>query len=74
MAIDVIHEVFPGARVEWERTARVNKPQMTVDETTSGDEILTFNQRDMSDDYYGPSVDELRKMLRQYKDTNFNAS
>ena len=67
MAIDIIHETFPGAEVEWERTVRVANPQMTVDETTSGDEILTFPQRDMSDDYYGPGVEELRRKLTEYK-------
>lgn len=112
MAIDIIHEYFPGTMVEWEvrivlyhlvfckaqmlfaviveyvelcgfdtlthysskidpqRTARVAKPTMTVDETTSGDEIATFTQRDMSDDYRGPGVDELRAALQKFKDEN----
>lgn len=69
MAIDVIHDVFPGVKVQWERTARVAKPMMTIDETTSGDEIHTFPQQDMSDDLYGPGVDELRAKLKQYKET-----
>ena len=43
---------------------------MTVDETTSGDEIATFTQRDMSDDYRGPGVDELRAALQKYKKEN----
>jgi hypothetical protein len=67
MAIDLIHEVFPGAEVEWERTARVAKPMMTVDESTSGDEILTFSQRDMSDDFRGPGVDDLKQKLLELK-------
>ena len=70
MAIDIIHEVFPGVEVEWERTARVSKPTMTVDETTSGDEIATFTQRDMSDDYRGPGVDELKAALQKHKEEN----
>jgi hypothetical protein len=69
MAIDVIHEVFPGAKVEWQRTDRVPVPQMTVDETTSGEEILTFQQRDMSDDYLGHGVAELRTMLIRMKES-----
>ena len=70
MAIDVIHEVFPGAQVEWERTARVAKPIMTVDETTTGDEIAAFSQRDMSDDYRGTGVDLLKENLAQFKKDN----
>ena len=70
MAIDVIHEVFPGAQVEWQRTDRKPNPQMTIDETTTGEEILTFNQRDMSDDYLGPGVDELKAKLREFKEDN----
>eukprot|EP00521_Asterionellopsis_glacialis_P009768 CAMPEP_0195290018 /NCGR_PEP_ID=MMETSP0707-20130614/6054_1 /TAXON_ID=33640 /ORGANISM="Asterionellopsis glacialis, Strain CCMP134" /LENGTH=71 /DNA_ID=CAMNT_0040350085 /DNA_START=154 /DNA_END=369 /DNA_ORIENTATION=+ len=68
MAIDVIHEVFPGAKVEWQRTDRVPNPHMTVDETTSGEEILTFRQRDMSDDFFGPGVADLKKKLQELKD------
>jgi hypothetical protein len=67
MAIDLILEVFPGAEVEWERTARVAKPTMTVDESTSGEEILTFSQRDMSDDFRGPGVDDLKQKLLAFK-------
>jgi len=70
MAIDIIHEYFPGVQVEWERTDRVRNPTMTVDETTSGDEIATFTQRDMSDDYRGPGVDDLRAALQKYKKEN----
>ena len=70
MAIDIIHEIFSGVQVEWERTARVAHPTMTVDETTTGDEILTFNQRDMSDDYYGPAVERLKQRLLQFKTEN----
>ena len=70
MAIDIIRDVFPGVQVEWERTPRVSKPTMTVDETTSGDEIATFAQRDMSDDYRGPGVDELIAALKAYKKEN----
>jgi hypothetical protein len=70
MAIDMIHEVFPGAAVAWERTARAATPTMTVDETTSGDEIATFVQRDMSDDYRGPGVDALRAKLVEYQKAN----
>lgn len=70
MAIDVIHEVFPGAQVEWQRTDRVPNPQMTVDETTTGDEILTFRQRDMSDDFFGPGVADLKRSLQQFKANN----
>jgi len=70
MCIDIIHETFPNAVVEWERTPRVSNPQMTVDETTSGDEILTFTQRDMSDDYLGNGVDALRKALQKYRAEN----
>ena len=43
---------------------------MTVDETTSGDEIATFTQQDMSDDLRGPGVDELRTALEKYKQEN----
>ncbi len=39
----------------------------TVDETLSGKEVLTFVQKDMSDQYYGPGVDELRNKLRELK-------
>ena len=70
MAIDVIREIFPGVQVEWERTQRVSNPTMTIDETTTGDEILTFNQRDMSDDYYGPGVEQLKQKLQQFKTEN----
>ena len=67
MAMDIIHEIFPGVQVEWERTPRVSRPLMVVDETTSGNEIASFNQRDMSDEYYGPGVDLLRQNLIKYK-------
>ena len=67
MAIDIIHETFPGAQVEWERTRRVPEPIMVIDETTSGDEIAAFKQIDMSDDFLGPGVELLRKNLVQYK-------
>ena len=70
MAIDIIHEVFPGVQVEWEKTARVSNATMTVDETTSGDEVVTFTQRDMSDDYRGPGVDELKAALQKHKEEN----
>ena len=70
MCIDVIHEVFPGAGVEWERTPRVSKPMMTVDDTLSGDEIHTFLQQDMSDDYLGPGVAELKEKLLAHKKAN----
>lgn len=70
MAIDIIHEIFPGVEVTWERTPRVAKPTMTVDETTSGNEIATFTQRDMSDDYLGPGVDELKAALQKHKEGN----
>ena len=43
---------------------------MTVDETTSGDEIATFTQKDMSDDFRGPGVDELRAALQKYEEEN----
>ena len=74
MAIDVIREVFPDAEVQWERTARVPVSRMTVDDTESGDEILTFLQRDMSDDFYGPAVDELRLRLREHTEAKGAAS
>jgi hypothetical protein len=67
MAIDIIHEVFPGAQVEWERTDRVPKPMMVIDETTGGDEVAVFLQRDMSDDFRGPGVDLLKKNLVELK-------
>ena len=70
MCIDLIHEVFPDAKVEWQRTARVAKPMMTVDDTMSGDEILTFAQRDMSDDYLGPGVAQLKEALLAHKAAN----
>lgn len=70
MAIDVIHEVFPGAEVAWQRTDRVANPQMTIDEVTSGEEILTFRQRDMSDQYLGPGVAELKRKLEEFKEAN----
>ena len=61
MAIDVIHEAFPGAAVEWERTARVARPQMKI--LMNGRDLHCFDQNDMSDDLYGPGVDELRQLL-----------
>ena len=67
MAIDIIHETFPGAQVEWERTRRVPEPIMVIDETTSGDEVAAFKQIDMSDDFLGPGVELLRQNLIQYK-------
>jgi hypothetical protein len=67
MAIGIIHQVFPGAQVEWERTDRVAKPMMVIDETTGGDEVAVFLQRDMSDDYRGPGVDLLKKNLLELK-------
>ena len=67
MAIDIIHEVFPGTAVAWERTPRVRRPQMTVDETTSGSKILTFTQQDMSDDLRVPGVDNLKAALEKFK-------
>jgi len=70
MCIEVIHEIFPGAEVEWERTDRVRTPMMTVVENLSGEKVLSFIQKDMSDQYYGPGVDELRKKLRELKDSN----
>ena len=68
MCIDIIHEVFPDAKVEWQRTARVAVPKMTVDDTMSGEEICTFPQRDMSDEYYGPGVTQLKEALQAHKD------
>ena len=41
----------------------------TVDETLGDDEILTLIQRDMSDQYYGPGVDELKKKLGELKES-----
>jgi hypothetical protein len=41
----------------------------TVDETLSGNEVITFIQKDMSDQFYGPGVDGLRKKLRELKDS-----
>lgn len=72
MAIDIVHEVYPGVQVEWERTARVSNPTMTCHETTSGggNEIATFPQRDMSDDYRGPGVDQLKAALLKHKEEN----
>lgn len=70
MAIDVIRDVYPDATVEWERTARVSVPKMTIDEVTTGEEIHTLIQRDMSDDYRGPGVDELIAKLKQFKQDN----
>jgi len=66
MAIDVIHEVFPGVQADWERTPRVRNGTMTADETTSGDEIAAIPQRDMSDDCRGPGVEELKRSLQDY--------
>jgi hypothetical protein len=40
----------------------------TVDETSGGEEILSFLQKEMSDDYHGPSVDKLRSKLRELQD------
>jgi hypothetical protein len=68
MCIDVIHEVFPGAAVAWERSPRVAKPMMTVDDTLSGDEVLTFLQRDMSDEHFGPGVAALKEALVAHKE------
>ena len=70
MAIDIIHEVFPDAKVEWQRTARVAVPKMTVDDTLSGDELCAFLQRDMSDDYLGPGVQQLKDALLAHKKPN----
>ena len=70
MAIDIIHETFPGSQVEWERTPRVANPIMVIDETTSGDEIASFTQKDMSDHFRGPGVGLLKKNLVQYKSDN----
>lgn len=67
MAIDIVNESFPGVAVEWERTSRVPKPIMVIEEITSGDEIASFQQIDMSDDFLGPGVELLRKNLLQYK-------
>ena len=39
-----------------------------VDETSSNSEIVTFIQKDMSDSFYGPGVDELRSKLTEYKE------
>jgi hypothetical protein len=39
-----------------------------VHETLSGNEVLTFIQKDMSDQYYGAGVDELRIQLRGLKE------
>lgn len=73
MAIDIIRIVFPGCRVEWERTPRVSKPIMTVEETTSGEEVATFVQRDMSDDYRGPGVDLLKESLIKLKNKEYKS-
>jgi len=70
MAIEIIHETFPGSLVEWERTSRVPNPFMVIGETKSGDEIASFNQRDMSDQFRGPGVDMLRRNLIAYKKNN----
>lgn len=43
---------------------------MVIGETKSGDEIASFNQRDMSDQFRGPGVDMLRKNLIDYKKNN----
>ena len=67
MAIDVIREIFPGAQVAWERTPRVQVPQMRVEIADSGELIHSFKQADMSDDLYGPGVDELRAALTKHK-------
>ena len=67
MAIDLIHEVFPGAEVERDRAARGAKPTMTVDESTSGEEILSFLQRDASNGFRGPGVDDLKQKSLQFK-------
>lgn len=67
MAIEIIREIFPGAEIAWERTSRVSKPMMTVAETNSGKHVLTLLQRDMSDDFRGPGVDELQQKLMDLK-------
>ena len=67
MAIEKIHDVFPGVKVEWQRTARVPQPQMVVEETTSHKTIAAFPQEHMSDDLYGPGVEELQAALKQFK-------
>ena len=39
----------------------------TVDNTKTGDEIITFVQKDMSDHFYGPGADSLKAKLRELK-------
>lgn len=68
MAIDIIHEIFPGTKVEWERTARVSKPMMTINEINSDETICTIVQQDMSDDLYGPGVEQLKEALQKLKE------
>jgi len=41
----------------------------SVDETSADVKIITFIQKDMSDDFYGPGVDALRQKLRELNDT-----
>ena len=56
-----------------QRTARVNNPTMTVttiDKDDDEEDIATFTQKHMSDDYRGPGVDQLRAALQRFKQDN----
>ena len=41
-----------------------------MNETKTGEEILKFVQKDMSDEFCGPGVDGLREKLKELRDAN----
>ena len=43
-------------------------PNRSVENVTSGEDILTFLQKDMSDQYYGPGAEALKLKLKELKD------
>eukprot|EP00239_Pterosperma_sp_CCMP1384_P002454 CAMPEP_0197851056 /NCGR_PEP_ID=MMETSP1438-20131217/17151_1 /TAXON_ID=1461541 /ORGANISM="Pterosperma sp., Strain CCMP1384" /LENGTH=70 /DNA_ID=CAMNT_0043464519 /DNA_START=301 /DNA_END=513 /DNA_ORIENTATION=- len=67
MAIDFINEVFPCAEVTWARKdPRVSDPRIVVS-TSAGVEVADVRQYEMSDDYVGPAVEQLRSALKTLK-------
>ena len=72
MCIDLIHEVFPGAECEWERTDRVAVPMIVVQETKLLDTetVGTCPQYEMCDRDLGPGVAALKRKLEELKAKN----
>jgi len=66
MAVDMVQEVFGGADVSWERTARV-KPERLVVSVDGGKPVASVLQEHLSDHYRGPGADELRDALLKLK-------